>query len=643
MNQLSQVDLHPDAHSLNAFVQRALPKVEQQKLLAHVADCDRCRQIIHLAQDAGEESTLESHTQIPSATRSARNEGWLEGWSRWEVIAAPVCVVLALVAAAVPIARSLHRSDDSKPTATAASTKPAPQPQAAPPMAAAGAKPSVAGAAQPKLTPRVTPPPPETVVVGRVIVTPPPQPPTRPPVSPELKDKLDTLEPPVAGAVQPNLPPQVTPPPPQTVVVGKVIVTPPPAPPARPPISRELKDKLDVLEPEIDGLKTRAAAVNNSLNTMQRSMQRNGLGLRGDVAAKQASMNLNLGKTEQAFNTQDTDRASRFAALTEPDVEALETFLGLPLSTAVAAPAQQRKRVAVMNFDATPDAKQKAGAQFGMQNDLGATFADLVVNKLTQDGKFTLLERSQLDKIIKEHDQSNSDRADQATAIKLGKIAGVDRIIIGSVTQFTGDTATSTTLPTTVFGHTIPGTSSTTITVTVGVTARLIDTATGAILASATGTGTAQTKQGSRTGPFGGSTQGDTKTKLSNDATTQAIDQIVTQIEAALGPTVASAYKPAPPPPLASDVPKVPYKGAVAEVSGTTLVLNVGTSSGLKVGDTVEILRFNHAIKDPTTGKVIRTIKVGEAKIIEADATSSVATYMGTGTVAVKDIATFKQ
>jgi serine/threonine-protein kinase len=189
-----------------------------------------------------------------------------------------VCgTVLALAAAAVPITRSLHRSDDLKPSTTAENATPAPPNAGTPPAAAASAKPA---------------------------------------------------KPTATVAAQPRLPARAAARPSQTAVVGTVIVQPGPQPPARPQISQEQKDKLDALEPQIDGLKSRAAAVNNSLNTMQRSMQRDGLGLRGDIVAKQASMNLNLGKAEQAFNAQDPDRASRFAALTEPDVKALETFLG---------------------------------------------------------------------------------------------------------------------------------------------------------------------------------------------------------------------------------------------------------------------------------------------------------------------------
>jgi hypothetical protein len=109
-------------------------------------------------------------------------------------------------------------------------------------------------------------------------------------------------------------------------------VAPAPAPataPVGPPqISSEKKAKLDELEPQIDQLSSRAVAVNNSLNNMQRTMQKDGMALRGDIVARQASMNNNLSKTRQAFGQQDVDRAGRYATLTESDLTQLETFLG---------------------------------------------------------------------------------------------------------------------------------------------------------------------------------------------------------------------------------------------------------------------------------------------------------------------------
>ena len=191
-----------------------------------------------------------------------------------------VCgTVLALAAVAVPITRSMRHSDESKPSTAAENTTPAPQPQ-----------------------PQPTPSPAATAT-GK------------------------PAKPPATVAPQPKSPAQTPPSQRPTTVVGAVVLT-APAGPARPQLSQEQKDKLDALEPRIDGLKARAAAVNNSLNTMQRQQQSSGYGMRGDIVAKQASMNLNLGKADQAFRAQDPDRAERFTDLTETDVKALETFLG---------------------------------------------------------------------------------------------------------------------------------------------------------------------------------------------------------------------------------------------------------------------------------------------------------------------------
>jgi Carboxypeptidase regulatory-like domain/Putative zinc-finger len=43
--------MHPDADSLNAFIEGVLPEHERLACLAHLADCPRCREIVYLAQE----------------------------------------------------------------------------------------------------------------------------------------------------------------------------------------------------------------------------------------------------------------------------------------------------------------------------------------------------------------------------------------------------------------------------------------------------------------------------------------------------------------------------------------------------------------------------------------------------------------
>ena len=86
--------------------------------------------------------------------------------------------------------------------------------------------------------------------------------------------------------------------------------------------------ELDAIEHEIDQLSSRAAAVNSSLETLQRQQQAEGYGLRGDIASKWGSMKINLSKAQNAIGQNDAARAKRYADLTSADVEALERFLG---------------------------------------------------------------------------------------------------------------------------------------------------------------------------------------------------------------------------------------------------------------------------------------------------------------------------
>jgi len=71
--------------------------------------------------------------------------------------------------------------------------------------------------------------------------------------------------------------------------------------------------------------------------------------------------------------------------------------------------------------------------------------------------------------------------------------------------------------------------------------------------------------------------------------------------------------------------------GLVADVSGNTLILNVGSKAGVKVGDHLGVFRQGRQIKDPATGKVLKTVeaKVGDVTITEVEDTSSTGTYAG--------------
>ena len=86
---------------------------------------------------------------------------------------------------------------------------------------------------------------------------------------------------------------------------------------------------------------------------------------------------------------------------------------------------------------------------------------------------------------------------------------------------------------------------------------------------------------------------------------------------------------------------KAEASGLVADVSGNTLILNIGRSSGLQPGDTLEISRAVRTVKDPATGKVLKTItnKIGDATVTECDASSCTVTFNGSAPAKVGDTA----
>jgi Putative zinc-finger len=93
MNSTSQLDFHPDAESLNAFAEKALPERERGQIVAHLAECGRCRQVIFLARQAAAEMEVEA---VPAARAAGRSGSWLSDWRLAFVPAAALATVVGL-------------------------------------------------------------------------------------------------------------------------------------------------------------------------------------------------------------------------------------------------------------------------------------------------------------------------------------------------------------------------------------------------------------------------------------------------------------------------------------------------------------------------------------------------------------------
>ncbi len=218
------------------------------------------------------------------------------------------------------------------------------------------------------------------------------------------------------------------------------------------------------------------------------------------------------------------------------------SLLGM-LAPAAPAVAQSRPTVALMDFDFGTVQHWWSGNW-----DIGKGIADLIVDELVNDGTYRVIERKKLGAILAEQNFSNSDRADPSAAsvAQIGKALGVKYIIVGSITRFgTEDKKVG------VggggwgggkFGIGKVGTSKGKA--TVAITARMIDTSTGEIMASAKGEATSS-RSGLLLGGGGGGGAGaigavemgssDFRDSILGEATEKAVQLVTEKLVGARG------------------------------------------------------------------------------------------------------------
>lgn len=238
-----------------------------------------------------------------------------------------------------------------------------------------------------------------------------------------------------------------------------------------------------------------------------------------------------------------------------------------------------KKRAAVLNFD-NPDAG--AGAPSGLfgadGENVGQGVSAMLIQKLVQGGKYTLIDRSALEKLLKEQSEVESDRVDAyGLATRIGRLLGLDAMIVGAITRY-GPESKQGNAGGGGFGvHTRKSKAY------VEITAEVLNISTGAIMADFKGAG-----DSSRLGEISiMSTRGHAKMSMEilgnefvesllPEATNNAVEQIATQLNG-----------------FAEKIPvlQTSVEGQVAEVAGPVLTLNVGKKSGFRIGQQVEILR----------------------------------------------------
>jgi curli biogenesis system outer membrane secretion channel CsgG len=317
--------------------------------------------------------------------------------------------------------------------------------------------------------------------------------------------------------------------------------------------------------------------------------------------------------------------------------------LVLLMASAGIAPAQkppeaQKRRVAVMSFG-YGTVRSSVQTIFGTDSDVGKGISDMVIDQLLKDGTYRVIDREMLDKLIQEQNFSNSDRADPSTAAKIGRLLGVDTMVVGDVTQFGRDDHSTSAAGALDrwdrYGISRLGVKK--AKAVVAITARMIDVNTGEVLVSESGRGMSQRSGTSLLGAGGGDGGGggggmsmsssNFGQTILGEAVTEAVSTLCRNLDADSAKLPVSA------------APMVHVKGEVADFTDGVMVVNVGSKDGVKRGDHLEVTRTVRTIRDPATGKILRSIdeKLGEFTVTSVDANSAMGSFSGTGKPKVAD------
>jgi len=232
-----------------------------------------------------------------------------------------------------------------------------------------------------------------------------------------------------------------------------------------------------------------------------------------------------------------------------------------------------KRKVAIARF--SNETQYGKGIFYDKENDKMAQQAlDILSTKLASSGKFLLLERQDMDKIVEELKIAGSQGSQKINA---------DYLIIGSITEFgrknVGDLN--------VLSRTK------TQTVEAGVSIRLVDVFTGAIIYSEEAKGEAETTNKTTMG-LGERTDYDAT--LSDKAISVAISKLVENI--------------------INNCMNRPWKAFFLTYDDNGIIISGGKSQGLKIGDIFNVVEKGKMVENPQTGMKIELPGKNAGKII---------------------------
>jgi curli biogenesis system outer membrane secretion channel CsgG len=286
----------------------------------------------------------------------------------------------------------------------------------------------------------------------------------------------------------------------------------------------------------------------------------------------------------------------------------------LVLAFATQSYAQAKIKVAIWEFD------NNAAHTYWYWDRLGPAARNLIdtafsENKLLSN-KFSVVERDKLNMVLKEQGLAQTGAVDPASAAKVGKILGVKYIILGGIDKFNVDNTRAGVGRFGVGGNLLQSNAT--------ITLRVIDSTTAERVISIAGDG--QVKKG---GGFikDASFSRDAEWGVASETIDEAAKAVVAKLVS--GDYLARISDAAMPGGL--------VEGKIIKVEENKAFINLGSSSGIKMGDKFNVINVGEALIDPDTGAKLGASEkqIGSGSVVEVQDKFAVIQF--TGKAAAKD------
>lgn len=269
--------------------------------------------------------------------------------------------------------------------------------------------------------------------------------------------------------------------------------------------------------------------------------------------------------------------------------------------------AQPKPRVAVMAF------QEEFDRSWWVSGKMGEKASSLFAQAMWDTKKFQLIERKEIETILKEHNLSASGAVTVETAVKLGKLLGADYMVLGAVVEFGWDKYGGRIGRFNV-GGTVYNYNST-------INVRIVNVETSEIVFMGSGSGSHRTGAVGLEGYSAGAES--SYDSVAGETFKPAVEKIAEKLREDIGSLIT-------------------YQGfgRVADVDEGDVFINRGSKDGVKVGDTYDVYHLGKAIKDPDTGKVLsrRKKKTATVKVISVESASLAICEIVTGKVEAGDL-----